>query len=406
MHDVYHYTARSGEGQFVSGTMRARSEREAIAHLRTRRLFVTSLEAANGARGRVRALLMLRRTRRSSRSVFVRSLAALIAGGMPLHRALQVTIEQCKEERFAETLRSVTADVDAGASLSDALQRRPRDFSGHIVAMIRAGELGGVLDDVLARAATLLEREDALRKQIIAATAYPAFVSSSALGLIVFLMIVTVPAFTSILEQLHASLPLSTQIMISGSVLLRRPLSWAIIVAAVGTVIACLCALRGRDAVAAWIDRKILDLPAWGAMQRSTNIAAFTRTVGTLLQCGVLITNAVRTASDVVTNAAYRRATYELEHSLRAGMAFAPLLEQSGLFGPMVVQMVYVGEESGSLDAMLIRLAEHYEAEVSAGLAAVTAVLEPALILALGGVVGTIVASILVPLYGAIGSIH
>jgi type IV pilus assembly protein PilC len=165
-------------------------------------------------------------------------------------------------------------------------------------------------------------------------------------------------------------------------------------------------ALRRRKSIAVWIDRKSLDLPVLGNVQRSANIAAFSRTIGTLLECGVVITDAVRTASNVVTNSAYRLAAEEIEHSLHAGMAFSPLLERSGLFDAMALEMASVGEESGTLDAMLVRVSEHHEAAAASALTTIGAALEPALILALGGVVGGIVASILIPLYSAIGSIR
>lgn len=389
----------------MTGTMRAQSQREAVARLRMRRLFVTSLEDAGSARGKVHALI-LGGARRRSRMVFMRSLATLIGSGTPLYRALQVTIDQCRDKRFGETLRSIASDVDSGAALSEAMRRQPLAFPEHLVAMIAAGELGGVLDDVLERGSSLLEREEAVRKQVVAAVAYPAFVLSCAVGLLTFLFIVTVPAFASILAQLHASLPLSTRIMLGTGTLMREPLTWAVGIPAICVAVFGMSAVRRQPSVAALIDRRSLDLPVLGVVRRSINVAAFARTVGTLLQCGVVITDAVKTASHVVGNAAYRRAAEEIEGSLRAGMAFSPLLERAGLFGPVAVQMAAVGEESGTLDVMLIRIAEHYEAEAASALSTIAAALEPALILALGAVVGAIVASILIPLYSAIGSIH
>ncbi len=402
---IYHYTARSEEGRFVAGTMGAQSHREALASLRMRRLFVTSLEDAGGARGKLHALI-LGSAHRSSRVVFMRCLATLVGSGTSLRRALQVTIDQCRERRFGETLRSIANEVDGGAALSEAMERRPSEFSEHLVAMIAAGELGGILDEVLQRAAALLEREDAIRKQIVAAFAYPAFVLFCALALVTFMLIVTVPAFASVLTQLRAPLPLSTRIMLEAGAVIRAPVTWLAGVPVVCLSACVLAALRRQESVATWIDRKSLDIPIFGLVQRSANVAVFARTVGTLLQCGVMIADAVKTASKVVANAAYRRAVEDVARSLRAGMAFSPMLERGGLFGPMAVQMASVGEESGMLDVMLIRVAEHYEADAASKLATIGAILEPALILGLGAIVGGIVASILVPLYSAIGSIR
>jgi type IV pilus assembly protein PilC len=403
---LYHYTARSQQGGSVAGTLRVESERDAIAHLRARGLFITSLESTGCARGRVAVLFSALLHRRDATARVVRFLATLVASGVPLRRALRCTIEQCNEEILKEALQAVAQELDAGVSLSEAMRRRPREFPEQLAALVAAGELGGILDQTLDRAASLLEREGRLRKQLASALTYPAVVLPAAIGLTLFLLVSTVPAFGRILTELHAQLPLSTAILLAASDLIRTPTAWLLGTFVGGSLIAAIVAARYNRHVLVAIDGFVLNVPVIGAMQRSVNIAAFTRTLGTLLQCGVVITDAVRTAGGVTTSAAYQKAAARLGQSLGTGTTLAPLLAENGLFGAVAVEMAYVGEESGSLDAMLVRIAEHHEGEVEQALRVMTGILEPAIILGLGGIIGTIVASILVPLYGAIGSLH
>ncbi len=403
---LFHYTARSRSGAVIAGSMRARSGGEAIAHLRSRRLFVTSLESATSIRGSLRVFLARVQFRGASRATFLRSLAVMMEAGTSLQRALAVCMGQCPRGPFAETLRGVAADVDAGAALSEAMARRPAEFPEELTAMVRAGELGGTLEEVLTRSAALIEHREALRRRLTASLAYPCFVLAVAFGLLAFILIATVPAFASILTQLHTRLPLSTRLMLSASGMLRSQRSLEIAAALLAGVAGFVMICRRNAHVLSALSRGMLGTPLIGALQRCANVAAFARTSGMLVQCGVIITEAVRAASDVLPNQVYRRAAIEIERALHEGRALAPALERSGLFGALCVQLVAVGEESGTLDAMLLRIAEHHEAEIDALLRTLVAVLEPALIVVLGGIIGTIVASILIPLYSAIGNVH
>jgi type IV pilus assembly protein PilC len=403
---IYHYTARSEEGAAVAGTMRAGSQREVVVHLRARGLFVTSLDSAGTARGRVRSLLRFGGSRRNATAALMRSLAELIASGVPLRRAISALLRQCSDRRLKDALAAIAADLDAGCALSESMQSRPGEFSDEIVALVGAGELGGILDDACARAASIMEREIALRKRIFATLAYPAVVMIAACALMAFLLVVTVPAFASILMQLHASLPVSTILMLDASSLLRRPAVWPVIAIIAGGAIVAGGSLRSQPSISAWIDAQLLRVPLLGALQRHANAATFCRTLGTLLHCGVVMTAAAKTSAGAVRNAAFRTRALNFERQLATGSTLAPLLEQSRLFDAASVQMAYVGEESGSLDAMLLHIADHHDADAQHRLTMITAMLEPAMILVLGAVIGTIVGSILVPLYSAIGNVH
>lgn len=402
---LFRYTARSEKGQLVTGSMAAPSTREALARLRARGLFVTDL-ASGGTKGVLLSAFGIGIPKRGAVASCLRSMAVLVGAGIALRRALAAAIEQCTDKNMGEALRAVAADLDGGASLSEAMQDRPREFSAQVQALIGAGELGGSLDDALAQAAALLERDEALKKKIAATVAYPAFVLCAATALVVFLVVVTVPAFETVLTQLHAELPLTTRAMLGLSDELRRPLTLIVSGVAIGMTVSIVLALRRTPRVRAWLDARILRGPLIGAVQRAANIACFCRTLGTLLHCGVASSSAARTASGAVTNVAYRHETAEIARELRTGTTLSKLLGQSLLFDAMTVQLVSAGEESGSLDSMLVRAAEYKEQQVEHALTVITAVLEPALICILGALIGTIVASVVVPLYSAIGNIR
>lgn len=403
---LYYYTARAQDGRGVAGTLRVESPRDAVARLRSRGLFVTSLANARSTGGWIAALRTLRISRGWGTTRAMRSLAVLVGSGVSLRRSLQCVIDQCGDPFLKEALGAIGEELDSGTPLSECMRRRPVEFRDQVVALIAAGELGGTIDLALERAADLLERESALRRQVTRALAYPSVVVSAALGLVIFLLVATVPAFAGILAQLHAQLPFPTRVMLAASELVRQAGSWVVATLLLGAASAALAACRSNARLVAVIDRVRLGVPVIGPLQRSANVAVFARTLGTLLRSGVIITEAIRTTAAVMPNRAFRTAALEMRLRLSAGSTLAPLLAGSCLFDAAAVEMTYVGEESGTLDAMLVRIADHCEEEVRHGLHILTGVLEPAMIVVLGAVIGTIVASILVPLYGAIGSIR
>lgn len=403
---LFHYTARTESGSSVNGTLRSRSRSDALARLRERQLFVTSMEAGGTLRAALALAFLHRHSRGSSRVAFMRGLSTLIASGTPLLRALDVSARQCRDLRFRETLRGIASDVNGGGSLSDAMSRRPLEFSEGVVAMIRAGELGGILDEVLQRGALILEQTERARRQVGAALAYPAFVLVASGGLIVFLLAVTVPAFAGILDQLHGSIPLPTRLLIAASRVLRDRDAWLAAPLAAVVAAAAWSVLAHNGRVTRWVDQRALDIPVLGLIRRQTNVAAFARTTGTLLQCGVSLAAAVDASCGVLTSQTYREAAREAESVVMDGVPLSRALEKTRLFDGLCIELAAVGEESGALDATLLRAAEYLEEEAAMSLRALTAILEPALILALGGIVGGIVASVLVPLYAAVGSLH
>ncbi len=401
----FSYTARDPEGAFVAGTIGAEDAALALAHLRMRALCVTALERADSMRAVAPRIFTMLPVNSSVRVAFFRSFATLIGSGVPMRRALEVTIEQCSSVRFAEALRSVASDVEAGKPLSAALARRPNEFAALFVAMVKAGELGGALDEVLARLADYLERDRALRKRVASALAYPAIVVLAALGLVLFLIANTVPSFAAMFSQMNVTLPISTRVLVAIGEALKSPIVAAVVLCAAPTLWVGLRRARRVPSLAQRVDRGMLSLPLFGRVVRKAIVARFSRTLGTLLRCGVPIVSALAATAEVVDNAVYRRCIETLVPGLRAGDPLTLPLQASRLFDPLFVQLIRVGEETGSLDAMLLRVAEYYEIDVETAMTTLGTVIEPILIIVLGAIVGTIVASILIPLYSIIGSI-
>jgi type IV pilus assembly protein PilC len=402
MASLFAYTARNNEGRFVVGSLQADNREQALAHLRMRTLFVTSLSAGDGTPG---AIVTAWPVSARARTAFFRSFATLIRAGVPIRRSLDVVIDSCRDGRLREALRSVSSDIESGSELSSAMARRPREFHSLHVALIRAGELGGALDEILERLAALLERHLAVHKRVRSALAYPLIVACAALALVLFLVGSTVPAFASIFVEMHITLPWSTRALIVAGNALKNPAVWIALGAMPFATSGLYRAVRRVESTAVRIDQLALAAPMIGVILRKSVIARFARTLGTLLRSGVPLLSALDAAQDVVENAVYTRFARDLVAALREGTPIAEALERSALFEGLVLQLVRVGEETGTLDAMLLRIAEYYELDVETAVTTLGSVVEPVLIIGLGALIAFIVASILVPLYSMIGSI-
>ncbi len=402
---VFYYQARHADGMRVSGSIGAESREAAMTHLRARGLFVTLLETAKTARGALAGIAATLTRSAASRAAFFRSFATLVGVGIAIKRALDTLVAESRDPAFAEALRSICADVESGTALSAAMGRHPAEFSPVVVSMVAAGEAAGNLAGALQAIAELEERNRALRKRVLSALSYPAVVAVAAVGLVLFLIADTMPAFAGMFEQMRVAVPPVTRALIAAGGALRSPQLWLVVAACVAASVTA--AWRYARSSHAWtlvFDRAALRLPLVGDILRKTLTVRFARTLGSLLSAGVDVVASLETSRHV-GGRTFREALKGAVESLRSGNPFAAPLEASGLFDRTFLLLVRVGEESGTLDAMLLRIAAYYEIDVETGLAALTGVLEPALICLLGAAIGTIVASIIVPLYSMIGSI-
>jgi type IV pilus assembly protein PilC len=329
----------------------------------------------------------------------------LIRSGIAMRRALSVTIERCDDAILSEALRSVLADIEHGNSLSDAMARRTHAFPTLHVAMIRAGESGGILDDVLERLALLLERDAMLRKKVQAALAYPIVVFCAAGGLVLFLLARIIPMFSTMFESFHVELPATTRFLLALGEVLQQPFFWIIASVFVLGLSLLIQRLAATEHGALILDRLRFHTPVAGTLMHKAITARVSRMLATLLRSGIELLAALDAILPVTGSPLYAQALGSVRVALRSGDSLTVPLRDAKLFDPLFLALVRVGEETGTLDEMLLKVADYFESDVEATIAVLGAIIEPALIVFLGGIVGFIVFSIFIPLYSLIGSI-
>ncbi len=392
----------AGGGQ-VRAEITAPDERAAARQLRSQGIVVQNIAVKRGVNASfslnelpgIKALVG--GVRGKDISVFSRQFATMIAAGLPLVQCLQTLGMQMERKGFQDIIAKVASDVESGSTLSDALGRFPRVFDELYVNLVHVGETGGVLDSMLSRLSTYLEKAQALKHRVQMAIVYPILVMTIAVLVVAFLMVFIIPIFSAFFENAGVPLPLPTRIVIAISNGVVR--YWYIIIAA---WVAAMYGFRmwyrtvaGRLAV----DRFLLRAPIFGPLVRKISIARFTRTLSALLGGGVPIIDALRITAKTAGNRVVENSVMAARERVMAGQTLGERLKDSGVFPPMVVQMVIVGEQTGALDNMLAKVADYYEDEVDVAVSGLTALLEPLLIVFLGVVIGGIVIAIYLPIF-------
>ena len=333
-------------------------------------------------------------------TIFSRQFSTMVNSGLSMLRCLYVLEEQTPNKKFAKVIGEIRADVEAGIALSDALEKHPKVFNRLYVSMVRAGELGGILDEVLNRLAEQLEKEDSIRRAVKSAMVYPMVIGIFALVVLLGMVMFLIPIFSAMYKSLgNAKLPALTRVMVSFSGLLK---SWKGAVGLV-VVIALIWGLRRlkrtERGTMVW-DRFKLHIPMGiGQIVRKLAVARFSRTLGTLITSGVPILQAIEITGQAAGNAVIEKAMKEVQVSVKEGQSITAPLEKESVFPAMVTQMISVGEETGSLDAMLGKIADFYEDEVNASVKSLTSILEPILMLGVGAIVGTVVIAMYLPIF-------
>jgi len=400
---TFAYTARDNDGRVITGTLEGESEIAVVARLQEMGYFITDLQRRIKRPTLEDVLQRFRGVRLKDLTVFTRQFATMINAGLAILAGLSILEVQSENKRLKEILGAVRADIEQGAPLSDALAKHPETFNSLYVNMVRAGEAGGVLDDVLARLAGFLEKELALRQKVRAAMIYPAVIASAAVLIVSFLVFYILPTFVSFFTSLNVPLPAPTRLLIAITVGARR--FWYIIllviVAAVYGARYYISTPEGR----ARYDRFKLRMPVFGSIVHKVAMARFARTLGTLVRSGVPILQALDVVAKAVDNTVVTQAVAAVRSSIREGESIALPLQASGIFPPMVVHMVSVGERTGQLDEMLMKVSDFYDTEVEYAVAGLTSILEPALIIVMGGIVGFVVISFYLPLFNLVGAI-
>ena len=328
-------------------------------------------------------------------------LSTLVDAGLPILRSLRILEEQQKPGMLRLAVRLVAEDVEGGATLSEAMGRHPKAFDRLYTNMVRAGELGGVLDLVLQRLADFMESSQALKRKVIGAMVYPVAVISFAIGIVTLLLIYVVPKFENIFEGMGEKLPGVTQMLLNASKWVGGG-GWIAIVGFPIGLFLFFKILSVTETGRYGVDKLKLTIPIMGTIVGKTAVARFTRTLGTLLNAGVPILEALNITRETSGNAVYSRALMKVHDGIREGESFADPLRQARIVEPMVVNMIDVGEETGELDKMLGKVADTYDSEVETLVAGMTSLLEPVMVIFLGGIVGFIVVALFMPMVSMI----
>ena len=402
------YEARDATGQLRKDTIEAANLRAATQRLQEQRMTVIQIKAkaaGAGADGLAGLLSRMKKVDEQALTVFSRQFATMINAGLAMVRCLDILSEQTEDKKLRETLIQVRRDVEGGSTLSNSLAKHPTVFSMLYISMVKAGEMGGVLDEVLERLAGFMEKDFALKKKVKSALTYPVVILLMASGIVFFLVTYILPTFVALFEGMSLALPLPTQILIAVTKGARNP-------AVMIPLLILLCV--GGFMVGQYIktpagrkqyDMMKLNIPVFGLLNRKVAISRFCRTLGTLLSSGVPIMQALEIVGRASGNEIIAMTVTKVRESIREGESIASPLGASGMFPPMVTQMVAVGEETGNLDAMLSKIADFYDTEVEYMLASLTSMLEPIMIVGMGGIVGFIVISVFLPLYQLIGNL-
>lgn len=394
---IYSYTFKDAVGGLQKGTAEAETEdslRSRFSEQGLEIVEVTMIKKGGKAKARSFGKVKL-----GNLAVFCRQFSTMVDAGVSLVRCLDVLSRQTQDTKLKKILIDIGERVESGESLSRAMQRHPRTFNNLFIGLIRAGEVGGVLEEALQRLSTFLEGDVALRRKVKSALTYPVLVMIAALGIVIFLVSWVVPQFAALFKDIGLKddqMPAMTQFLIDLSKNFTK--NWLVILIVTVAVVVgykLFVATRfGRRVV----DRIKLKIPVFGPLHHKICMARFSRTMGTLLTSGVPILQAMETVAGTVGNTIMADAVLDSRARIREGDKIGDPLEASKMFPPMVVHMIGVGEESGSLDYMLQKIADFYEMEVEATLASLTAALEPILIVFLGFVVGFIVIAMFLPL--------
>ena len=335
--------------------------------------------------------------------IFTRQFATMINSGLPLVQSLDILAEQTENAAFAKVLREVLYDVESGHTLASAMGKHPKVFTELFVNMVSAGEAGGILDTILLRLATFLEKNDALIRKIKGAMVYPSVIFSVAGMAIVILLIFVIPTFQTMFESAGIPLPLPTRVVIGMSAFLQA-FWWALLIGIVASFFA-IRAIYATDGGQLAIDRLMLSMPILGDLQRKAAVARFTRTLGTLVSSGVSILEGLEITAKTAGNRVIHDAVMSSRASIAGGETIAGPLKESGVFPPMVVQMINVGEQTGGLDNMLTKIADFYDDEVDAAVEVLLAAMEPIMIVVLGVVVGGMIVAMYLPIFDMINAV-
>jgi type IV pilus assembly protein PilC len=397
---VFQYSARNATGEILTGEIDLPSQDEVVGFLHRQRLRPVSVKSkpkdlgfSFGTGVKTREIV-----------IFTRQFATMINSGLPLVQSLTILAEQTENKRFAKIITEVLNDIQAGQTLADSMRRHPKIFTELYVNMVAAGEAGGILDIILGRLAAFLEKNDALVRKIKGAMTYPAVMLFVVILCTTVLLWKVVPVFAGMFTDAGLELPLPTRVVLAASKFIGNYIAFMVM-----GVVAFVFLIRRyykTDQGALVLDRLLLRSPVLGDLIRKSAVSRFTRTLGTLVSSGVSILEGLQITARTAGNRVVHDAVMSSRASIAGGATIADPLKASGVFPPMVVQMINVGEQTGGLDEMLSKIADFYDDEVDAAVTALTSILEPIMIVVMGVVIGGMVVAMYLPMFDMIKTVQ
>jgi type IV pilus assembly protein PilC len=396
---TFTYTARDAKGELKTATINAANREDVVQQLRRLRMNVVKVEEQAKAKQKTGGAVSMRDI-----VIFTRQFSTMINSGLPLVQALDILSKQSENKALQAVTRQIVFDVESGHTVADALAKHPKAFSDLYVNMVAAGEAGGILDTILMRLATFMEKNDALVRKVKGAMIYPGVIMSVAAIAISVLLIFVIPVFQNMFASVALTLPLPTRIVIGLSAFLKN-YWWAVGIGGFlgGYAFKKYYATPDGQLV---IDRLMLHLPVLGDVLRKSAVSRFTRTLGTLISSGVSILDGLEITAKTAGNRVIQDAIMASRSSIAGGDTISAPLAKSNVFPPMVISMISVGEQTGGLDEMLAKIADFYDEEVDAAVSGLLSLLEPVMIVFLGVVVGGMVVAMYLPIFDMVNAVQ
>jgi len=399
---VFEYTARNAStGQILKGTLDVPTRDEVLRHIKQQKMIVVNVREQPK---QITFSFKSKGIKTRDIVIFTRQFATMINSGLPLVQSLDILAKQTENPALADVTRQVVFDVESGHTLADAFSKHPRAFTELYVNMVAAGEAGGILDTILLRLATFLEKSDALIRKVKGAMVYPGVILSVAGIAIAVLLIFVIPTFQKMFASVGMELPLPTRIVIWMSDFLIN-YWWAIVLIIAGIVWAIRQYYKTSEGQLR-LDQMMLNAPVLGDLLRKSAVSRFTRTLGTLISSGVSILDGLEITAKTAGNRVIHDAVMESRNSIAGGETIAGPLEKSKVFPPMVISMIAVGEQTGGLDEMLSKIADFYDEEVDVAVSALLSLMEPMMIVFLGVIVGGMVVAMYLPIFDMMNAVQ
>jgi len=394
---VYTWEGRTRQGTTKKGVMEAVGEGAVMAQLRAQ--MITPLSVRAKSKDLLEGIKFFKSGPKTRDLViFTRQFATMIDAGLPLVQCLSIQADQQPKAGFKAVILGVKADVEQGSTFADALGKHPGVFNDLYVNLVRAGEVGGILDTILTRLAQYMEKADALKRKVKSAMVYPATIVVVAIGVITLLLVKVIPVFKKMFEEMGGALPAPTQMVVDLSAFMQQ---WVLVILGgmVAVVVGFFSARKRIREFRYRTDAFFLRVPVFGPLLRKVAVARFSRTLGTMISSGVPILEALDICARTAGNLVIEMALVKTRAAISEGRTIAEPLEASGVFPGMVVQMIAVGEATGAMDSMLNKIADFYDDEVDAAVTALTALLEPLMMVFLGGTVGGMLLAMYLPIF-------